>query len=77
MEGIPIRITGQDTERGTFSHRHAVLHDVETGERFTPMQHLDDATASLEIHNSPLSEYAAVGFEYGYSVAAREALVLW
>src|SRR4051812_5233253 len=66
VEGIPIRLTGQDTERGTFSHRHAVLHDVETGERFTPMQHLDDATASLEIHNSPLSEYAAVGFEYGY-----------
>ncbi len=77
VEGIPIRLTGQDTERGTFSHRHAVLHDVNTGETFTPMQHLDDATASFEIYNSPLSEYACVGFEYGYSAAAPEALVLW
>jgi 2-oxoglutarate dehydrogenase E1 component len=77
VDGIPIRITGQDTERGTFSHRHAVLHDVNTGATFTPMQHLDDATASFEIHNSPLSEYACVGFEYGYSVAAPETLVLW
>jgi 2-oxoglutarate dehydrogenase E1 component len=77
VEGIPIRITGQDTERGTFSHRHAVLHDVRTGATFTPMQHLDEAEASFEIHNSPLSEYACVGFEYGYSTAAPEALVLW
>ncbi|MES1248441.1 MAG: 2-oxoglutarate dehydrogenase E1 component [Actinomycetota bacterium] len=77
VEGIPIRITGQDTQRGTFSHRHAVLHDVHTGATFTPMQHLDGATASFEIYNSPLSEYACVGFEYGYSAAAPEALVLW
>jgi len=77
VEGIPIRITGQDTERGTFAHRHAVLHDVNTGGMYTPMQHLDDAVASFEIHNSPLSEYACVGFEYGYSAAAPEALVLW
>jgi 2-oxoglutarate dehydrogenase E1 component len=77
VEGIPVRITGQDTERGTFAHRHAVLHDVNTGATFTPMQHLDDATASFEIYNSPLSEYACVGFEYGYSAAAPEALVLW
>jgi 2-oxoglutarate dehydrogenase E1 component len=77
VEGIPIRLTGQDTERGTFSHRHAVLHDVHTGETFTPLQNLDDATASFEIYNSPLSEYACLGFEYGYSVAAPEALVLW
>jgi 2-oxoglutarate dehydrogenase E1 component len=77
VEGIPIRITGQDTERGTFSHRHVVLHDVNTGGTFTPMQHLDEATASFEIHNSPLSEYACVGFEYGYSEAAPEVLVLW
>jgi 2-oxoglutarate dehydrogenase E1 component len=77
VDGIPIRVTGQDTERGTFSHRHAVLHDVNTGGTFTPMQHLDEATASFEIHNSPLSEYACVGFEYGYSAAAPEALVLW
>src|SRR2546430_3145252 len=77
VEGIPIRLTGQDTERGTFSHRHAVLHDVQTGETFTPLQNLDDATAAFEIYNSPLSEYACLGFEYGYSVAAPEALVLW
>ncbi len=77
VDGIPIRITGQDTERGTFSHRHAVLHDVQTGATFTPMQHLDEAAAAFEIHNSPLSEYACLGFEYGYSAAAPEALVLW
>jgi 2-oxoglutarate dehydrogenase E1 component len=77
VEGIPIRLTGQDTERGTFSHRHAVLHDVETGETYVPLQHLDDATASFEIYNSPLSEFACLGFEYGYSIAAPEAIVLW
>ena len=77
VEGIPIRLTGQDTERGTFSHRHAVLHDVNTGETFTPLQNLEEQTASCEIYNSPLSEYACLGFEYGYSVAAPEALVLW
>jgi 2-oxoglutarate dehydrogenase E1 component len=77
IDGIPIRITGQDTERGTFSHRHAVLHDINTGATYTPLQHLEEASASFEIHNSPLSEYACVGFEYGYSAAAPEALVLW
>src|SRR6185436_16100950 len=77
VEGIPIRLTGQDTERGTFSHRHDVLHDANTGATFTPLQHLDDAGAAFEIYNSPLSEYACVGFEYGYSAAAPEALVLW
>jgi 2-oxoglutarate dehydrogenase E1 component len=77
VEGIPIRLTGQDSERGTFSHRHAVLHDVNTGETYTPLQNLDEQTAAFEIHNSPLSEYACLGFEYGYSVAAPEALVLW
>ena len=77
VEGIPIRLTGQDTDRGTFSHRHAVLHDVNTGETFTPLQNLEEQTASFEIYNSPLSEYACLGFEYGYSVAAPEALVLW
>jgi len=77
VEGIPIRLTGQDTERGTFSHRHDVLHDVDTGETYTPIQHLREAQASFELYNSPLSEAAAMGFEYGYSVAAPEALVLW
>jgi 2-oxoglutarate dehydrogenase E1 component len=77
VDGIPVRITGQDTERGTFSHRHAVLHDVHTGDTYAPIQHLADASASLEIFNSPLSEYGCLGFEYGYSAAAPEALVLW
>jgi 2-oxoglutarate dehydrogenase E1 component len=76
-EGIPVRLTGQDTERGTFSHRHLVLHDAENGQRWTPIQRLPDATASFEVFNSPLSEYACVGFEYGYSIAAADALVLW
>ena len=76
-EGIPIRLSGQDTERGTFSHRHAVLHDPRTGETTTPLQHLPEAAASFEIYNSPLSEYAALAFEHGYSIAAPDALVLW
>ena len=77
VEGIPIRLSGQDTERGTFSHRHAVLHDQRTGETHAPIQALPDAGASFEIYNSPLSEYACLGFEYGYAVAAPDALVLW
>jgi 2-oxoglutarate dehydrogenase E1 component len=77
VEGIPIRLTGQDTERGTFSHRHLVLHDAQNGQAYAPIQNLNDAAASLEIHNSPLSEEACLGFEYGYSVAAPEALVAW
>jgi 2-oxoglutarate dehydrogenase E1 component len=77
VEGIPVRLTGQDTQRGTFAQRHLVLHDVQTGETYTPMQHVDGQTASFEVYNSPLSEYACMGFEYGYSAAAPEALVLW
>ena len=77
VEGIPIRLTGQDTERGTFSHRHIVLHDAENGGVYAPIQHLGDAAASFEVFNSPLSEEAALGFEYGYSVAADDALVVW
>jgi 2-oxoglutarate dehydrogenase E1 component len=76
-DGIPIRLSGQDTERGTFSHRHAMLHDLETGETYAPLQHLPDAQASFELYNSPLSEFAALAFEYGYSVAAPDSLVLW
>ncbi len=75
--GVPVRLTGQDTERGTFSQRHAVLHDSKTGERYSPLQHLRDANAPFELHNSPLSEQACLGFEYGYSVQAPDALVLW
>src|SRR6201999_1909635 len=77
VEGIPVRLTGQDTERGTFSHRHLVLHDIQNGQAYAPIQNLDGATASFEIHNSPLSEEACLSFEYGYSVAAPEALVAW
>jgi len=75
--GAPIRITGQDTERGTFSHRHAVLHDPASNATYVPLQHLAKSKASFEIHNSPLSEYACVGFEYGYAAAVPKALVLW
>src|SRR6266851_3357473 len=77
IEGTPIRLTGQDTERGTFSQRHLVLHDVHTGARHTPIQNLPDGRASFELHNSPLSEYACLGFEYGYAIEAQDALVLW
>ena len=76
-EGVPIRFTGQDTERGTFSQRHLVLHDVKTGASLAPIRNLPGALAPMELHNSPLSELATLGFEYGYSVAAPEALVLW
>jgi 2-oxoglutarate decarboxylase len=77
LEGVPIRMTGQDTERGTFSQRHLVLHDATDGQRFTPIEHLSGARASIELHDSPLSELACLGFEYGYAVEAPEALVLW
>jgi 2-oxoglutarate dehydrogenase E1 component len=76
-EGVHIRLTGQDTERGTFSHRHLVLHDENTGLKYTPMQNLEDASAPFELYNSPLSEIACLGFEYGYSAASPSALVLW
>ncbi len=76
-EGTPIRLTGQDTERGTFSQRHMVLHDAKTGQTFCPIQSLPDALAPLELHNSPLSELACMGFEYGYSQEAPETFVLW
>ncbi|MCY0899972.1 MAG: 2-oxoglutarate dehydrogenase E1 component [Firmicutes bacterium] len=77
QEGTAIRISGQDTERGTFSHRHAVLHDVKTGATYTPLQHLSSARAAFAIYNSPLSEAAVMGFEYGYSVQSPHVLTLW
>ena len=77
VEGTPIRLTGQDTERGTFSQRHLVLHDAVNGQRYAPIQNLPGARAPFELHNSPLSEFACLGFEYGYAAAAPEALVLW
>jgi 2-oxoglutarate dehydrogenase E1 component len=77
QEGTPVRLTGQDSERGTFAQRNLVLHDSNTGEQFSPLHTLPDARASFSIHNSPLSEAAVVGFEYGYNVFAPETLVLW
>ena len=76
-EGTPVRLTGQDTERGTFSQRHLVLHDAKTGQAFCPIQSVPEALAPMELHNSPLSELACMGFEYGYSQEAPETLVLW
>ena len=74
---MPVRLTGQDSERGTFSQRHAALYDVETDERYVPLHSISQANASFAVYNSPLSEIASIGFEYGYSVNARDALVLW
>jgi 2-oxoglutarate dehydrogenase E1 component len=76
-EGTPVRLSGQDAERGTFSHRHVVLHDAATDTRFNPFTELPGARASFEVHNSPLSEMAVVGFEYGYTVFDPQALVIW
>ncbi len=76
-EGTAIRLTGQDTERGTFSQRHLVLRDARDGRRYAPIQNLPGARAPFELHNSPLSEFACLGFEYGYAAAAPETLVLW
>jgi 2-oxoglutarate dehydrogenase E1 component len=76
-DGVHLRLTGQDTERGTFSHRHLVLHDEKTGLEYAPIQNLDDAKAPFELYNSPLSEAACMGFEYGYSAADNRSLVLW
>jgi 2-oxoglutarate decarboxylase len=76
-EGTPVRLTGQDVERGTFSQRHLVLHDAKNGQRVSPIQSLPGALAPMELHNSPLSEVACLGFEYGYSMEAPETLVLW
>ncbi|NBU63327.1 MAG: 2-oxoglutarate dehydrogenase E1 component, partial [Chloroflexia bacterium] len=76
-EGIPIRLTGQDSQRGTFSNRHLVLHDVENGEVYAPIQHLPQAQAAFAVYNSSLSENAVLGFEYGYSSHTPDTLVLW
>ncbi len=76
-EGYPVRITGQDVERGTFSHRHAVLHDVENGNIFIPMQHLAPNQGRFSIYNSTLSEIAVLGFEFGYSLDYPDGLNIW
>jgi len=76
-EGFRIRLTGQDTARGTFSHRHTIFHNYEDGSPFCPLQHLSKAQAPVEIFNSPLCEAAALGFEYGYSLDCPNGLVIW
>jgi 2-oxoglutarate dehydrogenase E1 component len=76
-DGVPIRFTGEDVERGTFSHRHAVFHDAVSGEEHIPLQAFPQARASFEIRNSPLSEYACVGFELGYNLQEPGRLVMW
>jgi 2-oxoglutarate dehydrogenase E1 component len=78
-DGTSIRLSGQDAERATFSHRQAVLHDAESGEIYVPLAHVadEDTHGRFEIYNSPLSETAVLGFEYGYSTAAEDTLVLW
>ncbi|MFJ6460600.1 multifunctional oxoglutarate decarboxylase/oxoglutarate dehydrogenase thiamine pyrophosphate-binding subunit/dihydrolipoyllysine-residue succinyltransferase subunit [Streptomyces sp. NPDC091387] len=77
MEGTPVRLAGQDTRRGTFGQRHAVLVDQKTGEDYTPLLYLSDEQARYNVYDSLLSEYAAMGFEYGYSLARPESLVIW
>ncbi|MFF5667154.1 multifunctional oxoglutarate decarboxylase/oxoglutarate dehydrogenase thiamine pyrophosphate-binding subunit/dihydrolipoyllysine-residue succinyltransferase subunit [Streptomyces griseofuscus] len=77
LDGTPVRLAGQDSQRGTFGQRHAVLIDRETGEEYTPLQYLAEDQARLNVYNSLLSEYAAMGFEYGYSLARPDALVMW
>ncbi|MBE0651962.1 MAG: 2-oxoglutarate dehydrogenase E1 component [Bacteroidales bacterium] len=77
LEKTPVRISGQDVERGTFSHRHAVLSIEDSDEKYVPLNHLDKDQALFEIYNSSLSEYGALGFEYGYSLASPNSLVIW
>ncbi len=76
-EGKGVRLTGQDVQRGTFSQRHLVLHDVETGEQYAPIANLAEAKAPFEAYNSPLSELATMAYEFGYSVGSPNSLVLW
>ncbi|MCL6603452.1 MAG: 2-oxoglutarate dehydrogenase E1 component [Paenibacillus sp.] len=77
QDGTPIRLSGQDSQRGTFAHRHLVLHDSESGKLFSPLHQLTEAKASFAVYNSPLSEASVLGYEYGYNVFAPETLVLW
>ena len=77
LEGHHVRVSGQDVERGTFSQRHAVLHDQDTESTYTPLQHLSEDQAKFSISNSSLSEFGVLGFEYGYSLSSPNALVIW
>jgi 2-oxoglutarate dehydrogenase E1 component len=76
-EGYPVRFSGQDVERGTFSHRHAVLTITDSEEQYVPLRHISDKQAEFEIYNSHLSEYAVLGFEYGYAMASPNSLTIW
>jgi 2-oxoglutarate dehydrogenase E1 component len=76
-QGVPVRITGQDTERGTFSHRHAVLKIEDSEEEYIPLAHVSEHQAPFYIYNSPLSEYGVLGFEYGYGIAMPRGLTIW
>ncbi len=76
-ESVPIRLTGQDSERGTFSHRHSVLHGTETNQKFVPLNNIDEDQARFYVYNSLLSEFAAVGYEFGYSASRLDSLVIW
>jgi len=77
LEGFDVRLAGEDSRRGTFSQRHATVTDYVTGQRWTPLKHLPPGSGTVHIYDSLLSEYAALGYEYGYSVANKDALVLW
>ena len=77
QDGNPIRLTGQDVQRGTFAHRHLVLHDEKTGEKFIPMHHISGSNASFSVYNSPLTESAIVGYEFGYNLEEQTALTIW
>ncbi|WP_019241808.1 MULTISPECIES: 2-oxoglutarate dehydrogenase E1 component [Bacillus] len=76
-DGTPIRMSGQDAQRGTFAHRHLVLHDSVNGEEYTPLNHISNSKASFTVINSPLTETAVLAFEYGYNVFSPETLVIW
>ncbi len=77
LDGKPVRVSGQDVQRGTFSHRHAVLHDAVTNESYTSLNYIEEGQEQLQIFNSLLSEYAVLGFEFGYALANPDALVIW
>ena len=77
LEGTPVRLSGQDSGRGTFSQRHLAFYDSETGKRYVPLQHISPDQARFDVFDSSLSEYAVLGFEFGYSVADPLTLVIW